>query len=137
MLTAITVNSITQIEDIEEGISTNPDTVLKNLVLIFTLEGAKKLLQDINDKPTEDFHFFNSFCQFVLLFSYHYNYPSIPQMSIHFIDFGDNIDNALDRYNILKSLNWEKEHKDKIMNFYLETRRSPIDKAFLVRESPI
>jgi hypothetical protein len=128
----IYVNNIYKQDNILNGVAVRDKTVWKNLKNIYSDTVYKILETKINHRP-EPFYSFDNYFQFVIFIQFE---PELG-LSMKFIDFDNNTDNALDEYNNLKANGWTKEQIEKIMKLFLEIKESNKEKAVLIIEDDV
>jgi hypothetical protein len=120
-MTQIPVNIIYDQDGVTHGVCALDQTVIDTLRIIIPTK-IDLLFKELGKDPLQDRYFFDKFCQFVVYFSYVHGVG----MTLSFMDFGDNVDTALDDYLIRQDKGWSKGDRDAIINLSSKIRN---DKA--------
>jgi hypothetical protein len=116
----IYVNHIIEQNGITHGIAALDKTVLEDIDLIYTGKMLQVVKQLISTVTAEPFYFFDRFCQFVI----YLQYQPVLGLSLKVSDYHNDVNAALDEYNILSANQWQKKDRDKILQLFQEIQKS-------------
>jgi hypothetical protein len=122
------VNEVVKENGVTHGIVGSGKTTLDNIKIIFKGNRFDAISTLIENPPAEGFNSFDRFCQFIVLTQFHPTFG----LSMKISDFHNDMDAALDEYNVLKGKELEKETRDKLMRLFLEIKDHPKERAELI-----
>ena len=124
-------NTYTQ-DNLFNGVAVFDKTVWKNLKNIYPDHIYQALKQKVNSGE-EPFYSYDKYCQFVI----YLQYQPVLGLSLKFIDFDNNIDYALDEYNLLKKTGWTNQEIEKIMKLFTEIKESNTETGEFIIEDQV
>ena len=126
----IHVNKIYDENGVTHGLSVLEETIIENLLMVFP-DLVQGITATIKSNPAQDFYFINKFCQLVVLYKYDRN-----GQTLHFMDFNNSTDTALDEHLELQKAEWMEDDMNKIMQLVSEIQNSPNGQAELIELNP-
>ena len=126
------------------GFAVLDKTIDEDLKILFNPQLLDSINNLKNTEPTkrDGFHFFTTFCQFVVYFQYSTkkvllnNKPHILRSTIEFLYFGtsDNINDAFDYMLKLRNAGWEYESREEILKLAYQIKDAIKNPDFEIAE---
>jgi hypothetical protein len=124
----IPVDKIYEQDGIFHAASVFDSTVNEDLNIILNVFQVIEVVNRMKLQPKTDFYFLTRASQFVVFFQYQNGLG----MSMKFTDYKNNLDTALDEYNILGLTDWETKDKVRIMQIFQDIKDNPMPEAELI-----